>query len=43
MKGFMPNTWLNDENINFYMEMLNARDAALCQQDRDRMPSYFFS
>ena len=47
MKGFMPNTWLNDENINFYMEMLNVRDAGLCEKAKaeghTRLPSHFFS
>jgi hypothetical protein len=36
--------WLNDEVINFYMEMLAERDSALCGlPNSHRTPSHFFS
>ena len=38
-----PVTWLNDEIINFYMEMLRERDAALCATNKARKPSHFFN
>jgi hypothetical protein len=38
-----PVTWLNDEIINFYMELLHEYDAALCGQNSTRKPSHFFN
>lgn len=38
-----PRTWLNDEVINFYMNMLQDRDQSLCTKDSKRTPSYYFS
>jgi len=35
--------WLNDEIINFYMEMLKERDVELCKLDPSRKPSHLFS
>lgn len=42
MKRLNRGQWLNDELINFYMELLKQRDAILCGQDPDRKPSWFF-
>eukprot|EP00605_Chrysophyceae_sp_TOSAG23-4_P000671 GSChrysophyteH1.ASY1.ANO1.753.1 assembled CDS len=42
-----PGAWLNDEIINFYMQMLKERDDALCKQMNAnnvmRKASHFFS
>jgi len=39
-----PNTWLNDEVINFYMCLLQDRDAALCKLSPEmRKPSHYFN
>ena len=38
-----PETWLNDEVINFYMEMLQARDTTLCERNSSRLSSHFFN
>jgi Ulp1 family protease len=47
IRGLMPGQWLNDENINFYMELLKARDALLCEKAKSeggiRRPSHFFN
>jgi sentrin-specific protease 1 len=38
------NTWLNDEVVNFYMAMLQERDARLCSAgDGTRLPSHYFN
>jgi sentrin-specific protease 1 len=38
------NTWLNDEVVNFYMAMLQERDARLCSaSDGTRLPSHYFN
>jgi hypothetical protein len=36
-------TWLNDEVINYYMQMLNERDVALCAKNPARRASHCFS
>ena len=43
MSCLRPGTWVNDEIINFYMKMLQDRDAALCKIHRNRKPSFYFS
>jgi len=43
MKCLERSVWLNDEIINFYMEMLKERDTKLCELDPNRKPSWFFS
>jgi sentrin-specific protease 1 len=35
--------WLNDEVINFYMKLLQERDAALCASNTRRLTSHFFN
>jgi Ulp1 family protease len=35
--------WLNDECINFYMQMLKQRDEELCKLNAKRVPSHFFN
>jgi sentrin-specific protease 1 len=38
------NTWLNDEVVNFYMAMLQERDARLCSASKGtRLPSHYFN
>jgi hypothetical protein len=36
-------TWLNDEVINFYMQLLLQRDRAFCALNPNRRPSHFFN
>ncbi len=43
MKALAPGSWLNDEIINFYMEMLNERDAALVQAGLRTKRNHFFN
>ena len=38
-----PLTWLNDEIINFYMNLLNSYDERLCERFPNRKKSHFFS
>jgi len=39
-----PNTWLNDEIVNFYMCMLQERDQKLCAASNGaRLPSHYFN
>lgn len=39
-----PNTWLNDEVVNFYMCMLQERDQNLCRESNGtRTPSHYFN
>lgn len=35
--------WLNDEVINFYMQLLKQRDALLCEADPSRLPNRFMN
>ena len=39
----LPNLWLNDEIINYYMKMLQEWDKRLCETDPTRKPSHFFN
>lgn len=44
MQCLRPNTWLNDEAVNFYMCLLQDRDERLCKaRNSTRKPSYFFN
>eukprot|EP01038_Epipyxis_sp_PR26KG_P015741 gene15741-21309_t len=43
IKCLAPGAWVNDEVINFYMCMLQARDGKLCRNYPSRVPSYFFN
>ena len=36
-------TWLNDEVINFYMQLLQQRNEAQCGQNKKKLPSYFLN
>ena len=38
-----PGTWLNDEVINFFMQLLKERDNALVAADPTRLPCWFFN
>jgi hypothetical protein len=38
-----PGVWLNDEVVNFYMQLLLTRDRRLCTEDPARRPSHFFN
>ena len=38
-----PNTWLNDEVINFYMQMIRVRNEQACAADPLCRQSHFFS
>lgn len=42
IKTLKPGTWLNDEIINTYMDMLNERDTLLSSKFPDRKASHFF-
>jgi hypothetical protein len=42
-KCLSPKLWLNDEIINYYMQMLQEWDKRLCEADRTRKPSHFFN
>ena len=43
MECLNPGLCINDEIINFYMNMLRDRDSALCEKATTRQPSHFFS
>lgn len=43
LSALRPNKWLNDEIINFYMGLLQDRDALLCQINPSRNSSHYFS
>jgi Ulp1 family protease len=38
-----PNTWLNDQIINFYFELLQKEDEELCRINPERKPSLFLN
>lgn len=38
-----PRMWLNDEIVNFYMQLLQQRDNELCQQNENRKACKYFS
>ena len=42
LQRLLPQQWLNDEVIHYYMNMLAARDAQVCQQDDRPRRSHFF-
>jgi Ulp1 family protease len=42
-KCLNPKTWLNDEIVNYYMQMLQEWDKRLCEADQTRKPSHFFN
>lgn len=43
LSALRPNTWLNDEIINFYMGLLQDRDAELCKNNPSRNSSHYFN
>eukprot|EP00904_Undaria_pinnatifida_P008191 jgi/Undpi1/4501/HiC_scaffold_17.g07855.m1 len=43
LRCLKPYTWLNDEVVNMYMELLAVRDKELCKKDPTRRMSHFFS
>jgi sentrin-specific protease 1 len=43
MECLGPRQWLNDEIVNFYMELLAERDSILCQKDSKRRRSVFYN
>ena len=42
-KCLNPKIWLNDEIVNYYMQMLQEWDKRLCEADPTRKPSHFFN
>ena len=42
-KRLKPDTWLNDQIINFYFELLQKEDEDLCRINPKRKPSLFLS
>ncbi|CAM9822559.1 unnamed protein product [Pylaiella littoralis] len=43
LKCLRPFTWLNDEVVNMYMQLLAVRDKELCNANPKRRPSHFFN
>jgi len=43
LKKLRGMSWLNDEIINMYMQLLSLRDERLCEANKERKPSHFFN
>eukprot|EP00903_Cladosiphon_okamuranus_P011577 g10891.t1 len=43
LRCLLPETWLNDEVVNMYMQLLQVRDNELCKANPNRRPSHFFN
>ena len=43
IKCLNPKLWLNDEIINYYMQLLQQWDKKLCEANQMRKPSHFFN
>ena len=43
IKSLQPGTWLNDETINSFMNILNDHESMTYNSQSDYKPSYFFS
>ena len=44
MNRLLPNTWLNDEVVNYFLKVcLAARDAHICETETGRKRSHFFN
>jgi Ulp1 family protease len=43
IKCLCPSVWLNDEIINFYMQLLSDRNAAQCAKYPGKVSSHFFN
>ena len=42
IQTLQPGSWLNDEVIHYFYEMLKKRDEEMCKQDPSRKRSHFF-